>query len=122
MIGWCPTELASLSLRTLVAGGECVVIPSIEVEHRFRSDAPFGLDQKASAYNKIRLGMAVLPLGIATLIPTVLGMVPGVMDAVRMFSGNLREAFEDRERMESLAGGDLRAALEKGGIDFGDLK
>jgi glycosyltransferase involved in cell wall biosynthesis len=120
--GWCPTELASLSLRTWVAGGECVIDPTIEVEHYFRKQAPFEFDPIVSAYNKLRLSMAVLPLEIATTIPTALAMVPGIDQALKMFSGSLKETFRDRERMELLAGGNLKVALEKSGISFEELK
>jgi len=118
IIGWCPTELASLSLRTWAAGGECLVDPTIEVEHRFRDDPPFKLDPVFSAYNKIRLGMTVLPLETATLIPTTLGLVPGVDKALAMFSADLKEVYDDRAHMEDLAGGDLGVAMERSGINL----
>ena len=116
--GWCPTELVSLSLRTWLAGGECIVDPTIEVEHYFRSKAPFESDPVISAYNKIRLGMAVLPLEVATMIPTALGMVPSIDKAIKMFSNIFRDSFKDRNKMESLVEGDFKTALLKGGINL----
>lgn len=121
MTGWCPTELASISLRSWAAGGDCAVETGIEVEHQFRNQAPFASDPVDSAYNKIRLGMAVLPIRVATVIPTALALVPGVSLAIERFSASFQSAFEDRERMETLARGDLKAALEKSGIDFRGL-
>jgi hypothetical protein len=50
---WGTEEEFSYRLWTL--GFECLVVPEVEVAHRFRPSRPYGVDWESVLYNKMRL-------------------------------------------------------------------
>jgi len=49
------TEDAEFSFRLWTLGFECLVVPEVDVAHRFRSERPYLVEWEAVLYNKMRL-------------------------------------------------------------------
>jgi GT2 family glycosyltransferase len=49
------TEDAEFSLRLWTLGFECLVVPEVDVAHRFRNERPYQIDWETVLYNKLRL-------------------------------------------------------------------
>jgi GT2 family glycosyltransferase len=49
------TEDAEFSFRLWTLGFECLVVPEVDVAHRFRYDRPYRVEWEAVIYNKMRL-------------------------------------------------------------------
>jgi GT2 family glycosyltransferase len=49
------TEDAEFSFRLWTLGFECLVVPAVDVAHRFRSERPYRVDWESVLHNKMRL-------------------------------------------------------------------
>jgi GT2 family glycosyltransferase len=49
------TEDAELSIRLWTLGFECLVVPGVDVAHKFRSSHPYRVEWESVIYNKLRL-------------------------------------------------------------------
>jgi glycosyltransferase involved in cell wall biosynthesis len=118
--GWCPSELVSLSLKSWLAGGDCRVMPSFVVRHRFRKTAPFSVNQSERTYNKMRIAQGLLPPSpYAGLAFACLG---GDKSALEMFSGDLREILREREHNQSVAKRSLEEVCERFGVELPQIR
>ena len=116
--GWCPTEMVSVSLKTRLIGGECVVLP-FEMEHEFRRVPPFPVGKMYTVYNKMRLATVIFPSEISTIVPTFLQGKDGVRDDLAQYMSDFSKIMTERDTFAYACGGDMHKALLRSGISFG---
>ena len=116
--GCCQTELVSISLRTRLAGGRCVVA-DVEMEHEFRSSPQFRVTPSQSAYNKIRLASVVFPPEVFAAVPALLRGSVGLEEGLKSFIEDFKASVDDRDSFWHLCGGDPWESAKRAGIAFG---
>jgi hypothetical protein len=115
--GWCPTEMAAISLKTRLAGGSCLVIAT-EMEHEFRAKPPFQMEAPKTAYNKMRLASVAFPPEVSIMIPTLLSGTTGVEDAMIERMSDFLDIAKEREQLWGEYEYGTREAAEQAGIKF----
>ena len=115
--GWCPTEMAAISLKTRLAGGSCIVL-GVEMEHEFRTKPPFQFSKTQTVYNKLRLASVIFPPGIATMVPTLLSGTDGLMDALYENMADFKDIVAERDRFWRECESNPKEAAAMAGIEF----
>jgi hypothetical protein len=120
MKGCGSISLVAISLRTRLAGGSCVVLTDVVSEQSFGQEVP--VEPGVVAYNKIRLAMSALPLGITTIIPTVLAGAKGTEEIMKLVMSDMQDIHKAREILELACGCSLAEAASRSGISFGPFQ
>lgn len=113
--GWCATETIALSLKSRLVGGNCMILPNVEIECNFMPQ----LNSSPIVYNKMRLAFVTMPPEVYTIIPALLNTPSGIQSSINSFMSDYKQIIEEREKFIEIRKIDAWESFKLAGIDLG---